>query len=144
MNINLDDDDIADNKDIDVPENNTSSGIFHLQPRHSTGTFYFIIKLHINDNLMNCVSIYYSTTWRTNCFLHIESKNRTCGFEGGDCCRNELPPEESLSTKLETDCDPGLTCTPMDPSPYAPRKCAPTRNNGSKIFLSLNHISDLN
>ena len=62
LNINLDVDDIADNKDIDVPENNSSSGIFHLQPRHSAGTFYFIVKLHINDNLMNCVSIYFSTT----------------------------------------------------------------------------------
>ena len=50
LNINLDVDDIVDNKDIDAQENNSSSGIFHLQPRHSAGTFYFIVELHINDN----------------------------------------------------------------------------------------------
>ena len=91
---------------------------------------------------MNCISTYYSTTWRTNCLRYLESKNRTCGFEGGDCCRNELTSEERLSTKLEIDCDPGLTCALMYPSPYAHGKCAQTRNYGSQIFFSLNHLSD--
>ena len=91
---------------------------------------------------MNYVSVYYSTGLKLNCFLYLESKNRACGFEGGDCCRNELPPEERPSIDPKIDCGPGLSCQMNYPSPYATGTCLPRRNYGSKIFLSLNHISD--
>ena len=75
-------------------------------------------------------------------FFYLESQNRTCGFEGGDCCRNELPPGETLPEGV-MNCDPGLTCASIKPMPNSPRKCLPTRNYGSQMFLSINHISDL-
>jgi len=62
-----------------------------------------------------------------------ESKNRTCGFEGGDCCRNKLPPEERLSTKLKIDCDPGLMCQLNWPSPTANGTCFPERSYVPKL-----------
>ena len=63
-------------------------------------------------------------------FFYLESQNRTCGFEGGDCCRNGLPPGEKLPEGV-MNCDPGLTCAPMKPMPNSPGQCLPTRNYGS-------------
>ena len=85
MNINLDVDDIVENKDIDVPENDTSSGIFHLLPqllpRQPTGTFYFIVKLHINDNRNTSKSIEIFWTIQVYQLGICKNHEETCGFQ---------------------------------------------------------------
>ena len=61
-------------------------------------------------------------------------KKERCGFENEDCCGNAT----WVTSRI---CNPGLTCTPIIPSPYGPGMCMkPLSNQVSKgKFLTLFH-----
>ena len=64
-------------------------------------------------------------------------KKERCGSEKEDCCGNAT----WVTSRI---CNPGLTCTPIIPSPYGPGICMkPFSNQVSKgKFLTLFHAGE--